>query len=176
MPRASAAQLFSYLRLMRVMLVSSTFGPFVLMTLSMVADVSKWLVLFVFVLLGFASAVFALFSGAAPSDFESDLDHSCIEPDDDLSSWLNAVMLLWEGALEGEAYLECVRGSSRPKAGAALMYAFQVVVALLLVNMLIAMSARLRLHVPALLPFAFSHARPADAPMCDAALRSGQNL
>ena len=56
-------------------------------------------------------------------------------------------MLLYQGALNGDAYLECARASSHPRAASVLLSVFQIGVALLLVNMLIAMMAKTFDHV-----------------------------
>jgi len=126
-----------------VLQLFATTGPFVLMVFKMVRDVTVWIILYAFVLLGFAAAFVALFSGATPAGFDPlAVGEGCIQPDDDLSTFGHAVQLLWEGGLTGEAYFECVRGSSAPGTASALMYLFQILVSLLMVNMLIAMMAK----------------------------------
>ena len=130
-----------WLRLANVLQIFAMTGPFVLMVFKMVRDVLVWLFLYSFVLLGFAAALVALYSGAPPPGFVSE-PGECIDPDSDFGAFGSALMLLWEGGLTGEAYFECVRMSSAPNSGAVLMYIFQILVGLLLVNMLIAMMAK----------------------------------
>lgn len=137
------ALLGMWLRLANVLQLFATTGPFVLMVFKMVRDVAVWIILYVFVLLGFAAAFVSLFSGPEPAGFDMlAADDGCIRPDDDLATFGRAVQLLWEGGLTGEAYFECVRSSSAPGAASALMYLFQIFVGLLMVNMLIAMMAK----------------------------------
>jgi ankyrin repeat protein len=131
-----------WLRLANVLQLSATTGPFVLMVFKMVRDVTIWLVLYAVVLLGFAAGLIALFSGPPPSGFVYAPADDCIAPDEELSTFWSALLLLWEGGLTGEAYFECVRQSSSPIAAPILMYLFQIFVGLLMVNMLIAMMAK----------------------------------
>ena len=62
-------------------------------------------------------------------------------------SWGRTALLLLEGTLTSENWLECARLSSHAILGSVLMYGCQAMVAVLLINMLIAMMAKTFDHV-----------------------------
>ena len=55
------AVLFLWLRMLRVLLMHPTFGPFVLMIISMMADVRKYMVILLLVVVAWASAFYAMY-------------------------------------------------------------------------------------------------------------------
>lgn len=146
--RAFAALLL-WLRMVRVLLIFPWSGPYVLMIFTMLQDVFKFVgVLFAFVL-AFAAAFFALYEPAPQDrvlhwkvvreDVRPDGDDTCT---DHLYSYLSAVLFLLETSVTGGEFFECMRNSSEYVSGWVLALLFYAIGSLLLLNMLIAMSAR----------------------------------
>ena len=142
----AASLLLQFCRGLRVLLLWSVTGPFVLMAFLMMKDVLIWMVIFAFLLLGFASSAFAMFAGGISNSTEPTwktlpplkhfADRDCIRPDSDFyDSWAWSLGLLFESGLSGESYFDCLRASSHPIAGAILIYLFHIVVGIALLNM-----------------------------------------
>ena len=142
----SGALCLLWLRMLKMTVLHSRFGPLVLMVFKMVRDVLHWLVLLLLLLLSFSTALYALFAGndaalGAQPDFYAQPEADC-DLDYAFSRLDRTFLLLMQGALNGDAYLECARASSHPRAAVMLLATFQISTSLLLVNMLIAMMAK----------------------------------
>jgi len=126
-----------WLRVIRVLLVSSRFGPFVLMFFRMLfGDVLYFLVLLLFLLIAFAASWTVLLEP------ESSLIAGCA---DELGGgkFHTTLLLLLEGALTGSDYFECARNSTNsPVAAWMISFVYVTLTAVLLLNMLIAMMAK----------------------------------
>ena len=126
------AILFLWCRLLRGMIVSSTYGPYALMLNRMLfGDVLYFLVLLAFLLFAIAASYTVLLSGtdgaAACSEDLGGLD---------LPSTLVALV---EATLTGDLFFECAHASSNAVAAWMLSFIFGVLTVVLLLNMLIAM-------------------------------------
>ena len=140
------AAFFLWARLTRVLLVLPSFGPYVLMVFTMINDVLKFLALLAMVILAFAAALFSL-SEQGPSIRQQDVqwppfldsEAACFELG---QTFPGAILYLLEHALAGNEFFECVRQSTHPGPGWVLALTFYTIAGLLLLNMLIAMSAR----------------------------------
>ena len=135
-----------WLRMLKMCVLHSRFGPLVLMVFKMIRDVLYWLVLLFILLLSFSTALYALFAGndaalGAQPDFYAEPEADC-DLDYAFSRLDRTFLLLMQGALNGDAYLDCARASSHPRAAVILLATFQISTSLLLVNMLIAMMAK----------------------------------
>ena len=156
-----------WLRVIRALLVSPQFGPFVLMFFRMLfGDVLYFLVLLFFLLVAFAASWTVLLpvppslppssppsSSLLPDPLSSDLaDHL----DDELSGcadefvlknggaggFFSTLVRLLEGALTGNDHFECARNSTNsPVTAWVISFAYVTLTAVLLLNMLIAMCA-----------------------------------
>ncbi len=128
----SAALLFEHVRLSRVLLLSPTRGPYLLMFFVMIRDVLRWLCVFAFILLAFSASVFALTARPPPDDaFLPELVplYECLVPVGAMSAdgsglwwhgvsgWLSTMLALLEGALVGDPYFECMHRSGHPAFG-----------------------------------------------------------
>ena len=137
-------------RTQRLVMVSPSMGPLVLAVNAMILDVARWLVLQFAFLVGFTSALYALngattvsATGVYPdacellqvSDYQGDRGGFFV--------WTRILVLMVENFLKQEADLECMRRYSvymEPAMG--LMVLFQLLSAVLMINMLIAMMAK----------------------------------
>ena len=130
------AVFFLWLRVIRVLLVSPRFGPFVLMFFRMLfGDVLYFLVLLLFLLVAFAASWTVLLEP------QSSLIAGCA---DELGGVEFHTTLLWllEGALTGEDHFECARNSTNsPLAAWVVTFEYVTLTAVLLLDMLIAMCA-----------------------------------
>ena len=142
----AVAVIFLWLRMLRVLLMHSTYGPFVLMIIEMITDVRKYMVILLLVVLAWASAFYCMYEhsplyrvaetrgwpmlGAAPT---------CI---DMMHTYPTALVYLLENSLTGGDFFECIRDSSNPVGGWLLAATFYATAVLLLLNMLIAMMAK----------------------------------
>jgi hypothetical protein len=137
----AATCLLLWLRLARVLLVSSRLGPFILMVFNMFKDVANFLVLITIVVVAFAAANFILYrpSVALPPGSWEDADHCGAA----FHTFQGALMYGFESSLiiPGD-YFSCVRASEQPIAGYISAMVYLVSAALLLLNMLIAMMAK----------------------------------
>ena len=129
----AAAVLLLWLRLIRVLLVSPRFGPFVLMFFTMLlGDVLSFLVLLVFMLVAFTFSWNVLLeTGGSPR---------CADELGGVDIFLTLVRLL-EGALTSDDFFECANDSDNRMAAWILSLVFVTLTAVLLLNMLIAMCA-----------------------------------
>ena len=131
-----AAVFLLWLRVIRVLLISSRFGPFVLMFFRMLfGDVLYFLVLLLFLLVAFAASWTVLLEP------ESSLIAGCA---DELGGVEFHTTLLWllEGAVSPNDHFECARNSTNsPVAAWMVSFVFVTLTAVLLLNMLIAMCA-----------------------------------
>ena len=69
-------------------------------------------------------------------------DPECTETIDQLAKMQYAIVLLFEGSLLGEGYLDCVHKSKHSTPALFLMYSFIIITIVLLLNMLIAMMGK----------------------------------
>jgi ankyrin repeat protein len=129
----SVAVFLLWLRVIRVLLVSPKFGPFVMMFFRMLfGDVLYFLVLLLFLLVAFAASWTVL-----------------LEPQSSISGCADelggvdfhtTLLRLLEGALTGNDFFECARDStSSPVAAWVITSVYVTLTAVLLLNMLIAM-------------------------------------
>ena len=125
-----------WLRVIRVLLLSPQFGPFVLMFFRMLfGDLLYFLVLLLFLLIAFAASWTVLLEP------QSSLIAGCA---DDLGGVEFHTTLLWllEGAVSPNDHFECARSSTNsPVAAWMISFAYVTLTAVLLLNMLIAMCA-----------------------------------
>ena len=130
-----------WLRVIRVLLVSPQFGPFVMMFFRMFfGDVLYFLVLLFFLLVAFAASWTVLLEP------QSSLIAGCA---DDLGGvdFGSTMLRLLEGALTGDDHFECARDSTNsPVAAWVITFGYVTLTAVLLLNMLIAMCAAARMH------------------------------
>ena len=155
--RAVAVYLL-WCRNLRVLLVSPTFGPYVLILFRMLfGDVRIFLVLLLFLVVPFAASFTVLLEPAAallaqlPGDEQAwrwsaskvaDLEAaSCV---DELGGvdMISTLVRLIESSLTGGDYFECARDTGAPAAAWTLALVFATIMAVLLLNMLIAMMAK----------------------------------
>ena len=142
------ATLLLWLKPLHVLRLSSTAGPLVLMVGRMLRrDVFNWLLVLGCILLSFSAALFVLHGGGEYV--------ACVQPDAfHLASggaWSAQALWyfrgVWEDALVSEAQFECAHAAPLPALAVPLAYMLQVLVALLLVNMLIAMMGKVRARI-----------------------------
>ena len=171
-----------WFRLLRVLLVSPRFGPYVMMFFRMASgDLVSFLVLLVFLLLAFAASWTVLLEpepALLAQQFGDDQNwrwtrsHAphletagCADELgglDIVSRWQTLV----EGALTGNDFFECARDSTKsPEAAWALSLVFVALTSVLLLNMLIAMCATILGTHPAQSP------RFLVASVCEVTLR-----
>jgi hypothetical protein len=144
----AAAVFLLWLRVIRTLLVSPTFGPFVLMFFRMLfGDVLYFLVLLLVLLVAFAASWTVLLepqsSIAGCADELGGVDFH------------TTLLRLLEGALTGNDFFECARDStSSPVAAWVITSVYVTLTAVLLLNMLIAMcAAQLFSYSAAICPF-----------------------
>ena len=126
----AAAVLLLWLRLIRVLLVSPRFGPFVLMFFTMLlGDVLSFLVLLVFMLVAFTFSWNVLLETGGCADELGGADI------------FSTLVRLLEGALTSDDFFECANDSDNRMAAWILSLVFVTLTAVLLLNMLIAMCA-----------------------------------
>ena len=146
---------FLWLRTLRVLLVSPTFGPYALMFNRMLFnDVLYFLVLLGFLLVGIGASWYALLESTAyaysglSDPREPWREHSpaaVIEAEgcaDELGGidLVTIIFRLLEGALTGSDFFDCARSSTEaPFASWVLSFVFVLLTVVLLINMLIAM-------------------------------------
>ena len=143
------ATLLLWLRSLHVLRLSSTAGPLVLMVGRMLRrDVFNWLLVLGCILLSFSAALFVLHGGGEYV--------ACLQPDafhlgggggiGSGGAWAAQALWhlrgVWEDALLSEAHFECTHAALLPGLAVPLAYLLQVLVALLLLNMLIAMMGK----------------------------------
>lgn len=149
--------LLQWSRLLRVFLVQSSLGPFVLMVFIMAGDVVLFLVLHLCVLVCFTSASVKMFEPDTPvthidrdqfgttewPEWADPSDYAGCEGVDGrvFSTWGDSFFTLVEGSLVSDGFFDCVRESSRPYA-LPLMYLYFCLTTLLALNLLIAMMAK----------------------------------
>lgn len=137
-------------RTQRLVMVSPSMGPLVLAVNAMILDCARWLVLQFAFLVGFTSALYAL-NGAASVSATGVYPDACelLQVGDYQGDnggffvWTRILVLMVENFLKQEADLECMRRYSvymEPALG--LMLLFQLLSAVLMINMLIAMMAK----------------------------------
>ena len=136
-----AAVFLLWLRVIRVLLVSPKFGPFVLMFFRMLfGDVLYFLVLLLFLLVAFAASWTVLLEP------ESSLIAGCA---DELGGVEFHTTLLWllESAVSPNDHFECARNSTNsPVAAWMISFVYVTLTAVLLLNMLIAMCGAATTH------------------------------
>jgi hypothetical protein len=126
-----------WLRVIRVLLISLTFGPYVLMFFRMLfGDVLYFMVLLFFLLVDFAASWTVLLEPHSTSSITG-----CA----DVLGGVNfetTLLRLLEGALTGNDFFECARDSTHsPVAAWVISAVYVALTAVLLLNMLIAMCA-----------------------------------
>ena len=126
-----------WLRVIRVLLISPKFGPFVMMFFRMLfGDVLYFMVLLGFLLVAFAASWTVL--------LEPQSSHSITGCADELGGvdYGTTLLRLLEGALTGNDFFECARNSTNsPVAAWVISAVYVALTAVLLLNMLIAMCA-----------------------------------
>ena len=130
------------LRMLRALMMVAWMGPLILMINKMLRDVGKWLIVQLVLLVSFAAALTALSQPPSPSSVFPD---SCdlVNAADNEYRFLHAWVLLLEAGLMEDAQLECARNhSSFPEANFLLMVLFQLISAIVMLNMLIALMAK----------------------------------
>ena len=138
------AVFFGWMRMLRLLSMSETMGPFILMFLQMFADIIQWLVLLVIILLSTSSALFVLHSLGSPKPYSA---ISCGTKGTPFMRFEGSWIKMFEGSLIGEPYFDCMGihneyGSVDHWFAWVFAVCFQIVVGLLLVNMLIAKMAK----------------------------------
>jgi len=149
------AILVLWLRTLRVLLVSPTFGPYALMFNRMLFnDVLYFLVLLGFLLVGIGAAWYALlesttygYSGlSVPGEPWREYSPAAVIEAEGCADELGGIHLitiifrLLEGALTGSDFFDCARSSTEaPFASWVLSFVFVLLTVVLLINMLIAM-------------------------------------
>ena len=144
--RAIAACLL-WIRTLRLLLLSSTLGPFVLTIFGMLTDVIKFLAVLVVTALSFAAALYSLYEPSPTvrlyvqsSDWPFLGDEpSCV---DHMQSFSSTLIFLLESSVTGADFFACARDSTNPVGGWIVAFVFYAILALLLLNMLIAMMAK----------------------------------
>lgn len=144
------AALLLWLKPLHVLRLSPTVGPLVLMVGRMLRkDVLNWLLVLACIVLSFSAALFTLNTnqsagrrGDGASGFLE-----CVSPDafGISGGWDQAFWYLqraWESVLIGEGDFDCARSSDQQALALVLLYTQQVLVALLMVNQLIAMMGK----------------------------------
>lgn len=146
----SLAVLCLTLRVLHLFRMLPTIGPLILMMVKMLfKDIFNWLALLMIVLLALGSALYVLhvdgdaIGEVGVSDYVGCVDSEAVWLID--AQWMRwgwYVLHTWEGALLSAAPFECARYSVMPYLSVSLLYIQQMVVALLLINMLIAMMGK----------------------------------
>ena len=158
----AAAVFLLWFRLIRVLLISPTFIPYVLMFFKMLfGDLLRFLVLLLFLLVAFAASWTVLLEPPpwlveqqfgdeqrwrwSPSPLASPLAHletgGCAGELGGVDIFSTLVRLL-EGALTGDDHFECARNSTKsPVAKWVFSFVYVMLTTVLLLNMLIAMCA-----------------------------------
>lgn len=151
-------------RLLRVMMMISGMGPLILAVNSMIGDVMRWLLVQITLILGFTAALYALFG--SPNESVRTIGdaypykgypyvHVCEtitlgsnqvsdgEYPTRTGPWNTLLLMLWhvtEMFLSTEADMACMRQhTDDPVSGSLLLMLFQIMSAILMINMLIAM-------------------------------------
>ena len=158
----SLATYFSWIRVLRVLQLFSSFGPLVLMFVSMLKDVLKLLVLIAFIVVATTSGLYVLFNSihydfrpsflsgnVAVTEWPPPLPAAC-EPFADLAGqlyegWASLSLVLFSGSITGAAHPECLMAAADSYlVGFAFLYSyvFFILCTVLLLNMLIAMMAK----------------------------------
>jgi hypothetical protein len=148
----------AWLRLLRVLQISTRFGPLVLMMVNMLSDVISLLVLTFFVLLAITSAIYILFNSHTSSGPASVADlESCAEVYElrgRFNNFFSVFFVLFNGAFNGEhaRTVACLIRYADPQYDpddyAAMVFtwmfgfSFMLMTTVLLLNMLIAMMAK----------------------------------
>ena len=162
-PCQALLTLVSWLRIMEVLFLFPQTGPLLLMAIRMLQDLAQFLTLFLFVVVSFGCSFYVLFSAAqATHDGSGHLQQGSLAAAEaeggvaeggvaegslpaDLSV-ITVVRLLVQGTLNGESdYVLQIMHTHSPIAW-ALMFLFGVIVVLLLLNLLIARFAKVRLY------------------------------
>ena len=151
----SAATTLSWLRLLRVLQLSSSMGPMVLMFIEMLKDVVQNLLLMGFVVFAFTAGLFIVFNSVRASQMQAGEwppplhDEAC----EDLvylngrvyDSWISLFFVLGNGMLTGDNFAACLIQAADPRLWVwawTLSYSFLILTAVLLLNMLIAVMAK----------------------------------
>jgi len=142
------------IRILRLLLMSVSMGPLVMTVNSMIEDVARWLVVQLTLLIGYTSALYAL---ADVPSVTTDEDPSTCElltlrkngammmfgGDGAIGVWFYFFGHMIENFLVGDADLDCMRfNSTHPTFSVLMMMSFQLLSAVMMVNMLIAMMAK----------------------------------
>jgi hypothetical protein len=137
----ATAVLLLWFRLFRVLLISTRFGPFVMMYFRMLSgDLFNFLVLLLFLLVAFAASWTVLLDSA--SSLEDVSNFTCAEELTGGNDITPTFLTLLEGALTGSDFFECARNSAGQwRAAWVISFAYVTLTAVLLLNMLIAMYA-----------------------------------
>jgi len=144
---------FLWLRLQRVLLVFSRFGPYTFMVFVMIDDVINYLVILLLYPIAFAALVSVLLEPPSAKSHPFNLEvlpvSEFLHPDcSSFQSFPNAFIYLVEHALTGEGFFECAHGGlgaqpwPYPAIIWAVSFAYTFFAGLLLLNMLIAMMAK----------------------------------
>jgi len=144
----AAGAFFLWMRLQRVLLSFSRFGPYVFMVFIMMEDVLSYLVILALFPVAFAASLSKLLE--PPSSTRDDslewLPTNIAPLFDDCSghfeSFPNALIFLSEQAITGENFFACARNSKYPIVVWLIAFFYITFAGLLLLNMLIAMMAQ----------------------------------
>lgn len=134
-------------QLLRLLMLSPVFGPFILMIFKMLVDVGKWLVILFCVLLPSAIGLHVVYARDALDEGEHvyGIDgENCADVANTIATSLWGTILILVQRIFGgsEVVLDCVLHSKHPQAGLMLMLYYSVMTIILLVNLLIAVMAR----------------------------------
>jgi hypothetical protein len=152
----SLSSVCSWYRLLRMLTLSNSLGPLVLMLVQMTKDVVRLLVIKVFVVVMVSSGLFILINAAGPPNIPeaklNDPHWKCaafldmFPPESGgFSRWQDLLFVLANAAISGETYTDCLIDesvSSHWIVAWVLSFTFNILTAVLLMNMLIAMMAK----------------------------------
>ena len=142
----TGAVYFGWMRMLRLLSMSETMGPLILMFLQMFNDIFQWIVLTIIILFSTTSALYVLHALGAPKTF---LFIGCSPEGTPFTRFGNAFKKMIEGSLVGDPYFECMAHHNESVdywVAWVVAVGFQIVVGLLLVNMLIAKMAKVCPH------------------------------
>ena len=101
----------------------------------------RWVAVAAIPLFAFAASLHVLYLDPVPIRSSEPLD-DCINPDHDFEELGTAIYTLVESLLLADGQLECFRVSSQPRFAPFLMYLFMLATVIMLINMLIALMAK----------------------------------
>ena len=144
----------------KLLQVSEIFGAFIYMLATMVTDVIKWLVIYIFGAVAFAAGIFVLYRNrrASLGIPINRIGDDCHELDAAFQTFPEVLLFMIENTLAGADYWNCFRQSSSELPGIMVFGSFMVVIVVMLLNTLIAMMAETydRISASAFRNYAFS--------------------